>query len=69
MHGMLQHTESYRQEVQRHQQEAHEWARVGVLGRLGGAFREQSRQHPVRTRVMAVASPMAVAFGVLLILI
>ena len=69
MNGMLQHPEAYEQEIQRHQQEAHQWAEAGTLGQLATSFREQQREHPNRTRFFAIASPMAVALGILTIII
>ena len=69
MSGMLQHQEAYEHEVQRHQQEAQQWAEADTLGRLAHSFREQRREHPRRTRFLAIASPMAVALGALLIFI
>ena len=69
MNGMLQHHEIYSHEIERHQQEARRWAHQGTLGRLAQGARAQSRIHPRRARLFAVASPMAVALGVLAILI
>lgn len=69
MNGMLQHQEAYEQEIQRHQQEAQQWAQAGTLGRLAASYREQRRVHPTRTRFFAIASPMAVALGILAIII
>jgi len=69
MNGMLQHQQLYEQEIERHQQEALRWAQEGTLSRLAHDVRAQSRSHPRRTRLIAVASPMAVALGVLAILI
>jgi len=69
MNGMLQHHDYYRDGVERRQQEAREWAQVNALGRLSRTLHDQYDQHPVRTRVMAVASPLAIALGVLAILI
>jgi hypothetical protein len=69
MNGMLQHQRLYEQEIERHQQEARRWAHEGTLGRLAQGARAQSRVHPRRARLFAVLSPMAVALGVLAILI
>lgn len=66
---MLQHPEFYEKEIKRHQTEAQQWAEAGALGRLAGSFREQRREHPKRTRLIAVASPMALALGLLAIII
>ncbi len=69
MNGMLQHHEFYRDGVERRQQEARGWARANALGDLARTARTQYAQHPVRTRLFAIASPMAVALGILAILI
>ena len=69
MNGMLQHNEFYRDAAERRQVEAHRWARTDALGRLEKAAHDQLEQHPTRARLLAVASPMAVALGILLILI
>lgn len=69
MNGMLQHHEIYSHHIERHQQEAHGWAHDGALGRLAQGPRAQSRFRPRRIRLLAVASPMAVALGMLVILI
>ena len=66
---MLQPEEFYRDAAERRQQEAHRWARTDALGRLGKSTRNQIEQHPVGSRVMAVVTPMAVALGVVAILI
>lgn len=66
---MLQHQEAYELEVKRHQREAQQWAQAGTLGRLSSALRDQRVDHPNRTRFFAIASPMAVALGLLAILI
>lgn len=67
MNGMLQHPDVYRFEADRHQREARQWAHAGALGRFARMAREQYEDHPVRTRVLAVASPTAVALGILAI--
>ena len=69
MNGMLQHDEYYRDAAERRQQEARQWARTDALGRLEKAAHDQFEQHPTRSRLLAVASPMAVALGILLVLI
>ena len=69
MNGMLQHHEVYRDAAERRQQEAHQWARNDALGRLEKTAHDQFEQHPVRSRILVVASPMAVALGLLAILI
>jgi len=69
MNGMLQHQELFSEEIQRHQQEAHEWARVGMMGRLAQSARVQSREHPHRSRLMAVVSPIAIVLTLLAVLI
>lgn len=69
MSDMLQHQEFYEQEIKRHQAEAQQWAEAGTLGRLADTFREQRREHPKRTRFFAIASPMAVALGLVVIII
>jgi len=69
MNGMLQHQDLYEQEIQRHQREAQQWAEAGALGRLASTLRDQRREHPSRTRFFAIASPMAVALGLLAIII
>ena len=69
MNGMLQHHEVYRDAAERRQQEAHRWAQTDALGRLEKAAHDQFEQHPVRSRILVVASPMAVALGLLAILI
>ena len=69
MNGMLQHQELFSEEIKRHQQEAHKWAGIGAMGRLAARAREDAREHPRRTRLMAIASPMAVGLALLAILI
>lgn len=69
MNGLLQHQEAYEQEIKRHQQEARQWAEAGAFGRLSSALHDQRREHPNRTRFFAIASPMAVALGILAIII
>jgi hypothetical protein len=69
MNGMLQHQELFDTEVRRRHQEAQQWARAGSLGRLASAFRGQADVHPRRTRLFVIASPMAVALGILAILL
>jgi len=69
MNGMLQPHEYYRDAVERRQQEAHRSAQADALGRLSSRAREQYRQHPVRTRIMAVASPTAVGLAIVAVLI
>jgi hypothetical protein len=69
MNGMLQPDEFYRDAAERRQQEARQWARTDALGRLEKAAHDQFEQHPTRSRLLAVASPMAVALGILLVLI
>lgn len=69
MNGMLQHPDLYRDAAERRQEEAHRWARIDALGRLEKAAHDQLEQHPTRTRFLATASPMAVALGVLAILL
>jgi len=69
MNGMLQHQEHYSAEIQRRHQEAHRWARADVLGRFAQSARESAREHPRRTRLIAVVSPMAIGFALLAVLI
>jgi len=69
MNGMLQNPDLYRDAAERRQQEAHQWARNDALGRLEKAAHDQFEQHPVRSRILAVASPLAIALGLLAILI
>ena len=69
MGDMLQHQEFYKQEIERHQLESQRWAQAGMLGRLADGVREQAREHPRRSRFVAITTPMAVALGVLAILI
>ena len=65
---MLQHQEAL-EVVRRQHQEAQQEAEAGTLGRLAVDLREQSQQHPNRTRFLAIVSPIAVALGILAILI
>ena len=69
MNGMLQPHDYYRDGVERHQQEARDWAQANALGRLSQAARAQWSQHPTRSRILAVASPTAVGLAILAILI
>ena len=69
MNGMLHHHEYYRDAVERRQREAHRAAQANALGRLSSRARRRYRQHPVRSRILAVASPMAVVLAILAVLI
>jgi hypothetical protein len=76
MNGMLQHQEYHFEEIQRRQeelrraeQEAHRWAHTDALGRFAHSAREGMRDHPRRTRLMAVVSPLAIGFTILAILL
>lgn len=69
MNDMLQHQEYLTEEIRRHQQESQRWAQAGMLGRIADGVRDQSREHPARTRILGVATPMAVALGLLAIII
>lgn len=69
MSDMLQHQEFYTEEIRRHQAESQRWAQAGMLGRLSDGVRVQAQQHPRRSRFIAITTPMAVALGVLAIII
>ena len=69
MNDMLQHQEFYTEEIRRHQAESQQWAQAGMLGRLSDSVRTQTRQHPRRSRLVAISTPLAVALGLLAIII
>lgn len=65
---MLQHQEHLSHEIERRQAEARRWAQAGTLARLADTVHEQAHLHPVRSRLLAVATPTAVALGLLAII-
>lgn len=69
MGDMLQHPEFYKQEIERHQLESQRWAQAGTLGRLAEGVRTQSREHPRRSGLAALATPIVVALGAFAIII
>ena len=69
MTGMLPNPEIHRVFAEQRQDEARQWARSDALGRLAKAAHDQLQQHPLRSRILMAASPMAVALGLLAILI
>ena len=66
---MLQHQEYLSHEIERRQAESRQWAQAGMLGRLADGLRDQAEQHPRRSRIVAISTPMAVALGLLAIII
>jgi hypothetical protein len=69
MNGMLPDPEIQRVLTDQHHREARQWARTAALGRLGKAAHDQLEQHPLRSRILVAASPLAVALGLSAILI
>ena len=69
MNGMLQHHQMYREGIERHQQEAREWAQAQSLGRVANSARATFERRRRPARLTFLAAPMAAAVTMLAILI
>ncbi len=69
MNDILQHQELLSHEIQRHQADSQRWAQAGVMGRLADTAHERAHRHPRGSKLLALTTPLAVALGMLAIII